>query len=295
MARINAAVDSWTRGAVCCVLVAVLGWCSAGVVLRLATPRVDVADGILRASAAHVVQKSREEVGLRERFFPVFGDEAVNPPTEGVPVARNAAYSLRGVFQGKAGRGFAIVESSGVTAIYRERDRLPGGETIAEIKQDSVLVNGGRGLVVLAFEDLAPAGAVDEKSRFATPIPGPDVGRPLYEPPPATRREQRLPISHATLKKHVLSTDALSAVRFKRVRADNGKMGLRVQWLRQDDLTDMLGLRPGDVILAVNGLSMDDPKTMGALIKMLPASREVVIDLERGSGSHQLVIPLSRG
>ena len=306
MARISATVDSWTRAAACGVSITVLAWFSAGVVLRFVTPEMEVADTILRASAARVIQGSPGKAGLRKQFFPIFGEAAVNRPTDRVPVVRDTAYSLRGVFRGTAGRGFAMVESSGVTAVYRERDRLPGGETIAEINRDSVLLNGARGLVALAFEHSGSTGAADGRPALATPRTGPDVGRPLYEAPPVTKREQglpishtkreqRLPISHAMLKKHVLSTDALSAVRFKRVRAYNGKMGLRVQWLRQDDLTDMLGLRPGDVILTVNGLSTDDPKTMGTLVKMLPVSREVVIDLERGRGSHQLVIPLSQG
>ena len=121
-----------------------------------------------------------------------------------------------------------------------------------------------------------------------------EAGRTASTAPAGIEHQRRPPLSHARLKEQLLSAEPLSRARFTRVRARNGKIGLRVKWLRRDDLTDLVGLRRGDVILVVNGLPVDDPQAMGTLMGTLSDSSEVVIDLERRGEMHRLVIPLSR-
>ena len=225
----------------------------------------------------------------------MFGDAAVTGAAGSVPVARNAAYSLRGLFAASKGRGYAMIESSGATALYREQDRLPGGETVAGISSEGVTLHGAQGLGRIAFEraELSSVGSPTESGEEA---PGRDAeaGRTASTAPAGIEHQRRPPLSHARLKEQLLSAEPLSRARFTRVRARNGKIGLRVKWLRRDDLTDLVGLRRGDVILVVNGLPVDDPQAMGTLMETLSDSSEVVIDLERRGEMHRLVIPLSR-
>lgn len=226
----------------------------------------------------------------------MFGGAAATGAAGPVPVARNAAYSLRGLFADSEGGGYAMIESSGAIALYREQDRLPGGETVAGINSDSVTLRSAQGLARIEFErgELSSAGPPAESGEEGT---GRDIeaGRVSAAAASGVEHERRPPLSHARLKEQLLSAEPLKRARFTRVRARNGKIGLRVKWLRRDDLTDLIGLRRGDVILAVNGLAVDDPGAMGALMQTLSDSSEVVIDLERHGEMRRLVIPLSRG
>ena len=225
----------------------------------------------------------------------MFGDAAAAGAGGSVPVARNTAYLLRGLFAASEGRGYAMIESAGATALYGEQDRLPGGETIAGISSDGVTLHGAQGLGRIMFERAElPSVGSPSKSGEEAPRPDPEAGRVASTAPSGIEHERRPPLSHARLKKQLLSAEPLSGARFTRVRARNGKIGLRVKWLRRDDLADIVGLRRGDVIIAVNGLSVDDPQAMGTLMETLSDSSEVEIDLERRGEVHRLVIPLSR-
>lgn len=308
--KIGGSMGWWTRGTVCCASIVVLAWCSAGLVLRLAGPEPDGPAASGTAGADRLAGRSAPGPRPRQSFSPVFGAATAAGAARPIPVARNTAYSLRGLLTMRDGHEFAVIESSGATAVYRERDRLPGGETVAEIGTGSVTLSGPQGLVRLAFEDpeIPPAAPGGTPGAVPADPPAPAARRPEAEPSSAIRAaapvraaapevepERRPPVSRADLDRRVLSAEVLSAARFTRVRARSGKIGLRIKWLRRDELTDAIGLRRGDVILAVNGLSVDDPEARDELLGTLSTGREIVIDLERRNGPHRLVIPLSHG
>ena len=298
----GAGLGWWTRGAVCCVSIVVLGWISARLVLRTVEPEFDSPATVASIGGPESVVESVRDLDSRQRFAPIFGEEAQTRSAESAPVARNTTYSLRGLFEMLDGGALAMIESSGITAVYRGRDRLPGGETITEISPDGVTIDGARGRTRIAFEELQvsrpepderpPADARNSEADSPGTVASVDAAVATADIEP----ERRPPLSHTKLSEQILSSESLlSAVRFKRVRVRTGKIGLRIEWLRKDDLTDAIGLQRGDVIVAVNGLSVDDPRTMDALVRTLPTSREVVIDLERRDGPHRVVIPLSHG
>ena len=304
MVKIGGSAGWWARGTVCCASIIVFAWCSAGLVLRIVGPEFDGPPALGSAGTSRLAGQSAQGPRPRQSFSAVFGVATTTEAAKPVPIIRNTTYSLRGLFTTRDGHGFAMIESSGATAVYRGQDRLPGGETVAEIGPDSVTLRGAQGLAFLGFEDSELPGAVPGGTSAAVPGEKPvrvahqskaEIPNAVPATAPKAELERRPPISRANLSQQLLSADALSTAKFARVRARNGGIGLRIKWLRQDDLTDTIGLRRGDVILAVNGLSVDDPKTMGTLIEALPASGEIVIDLERRNGPHRLVIPLSHG
>lgn len=304
MVKIGGSAGWWARGTVCCASIIVFAWCSAGLVLRIVGPELDGPPALGSVGTSRLAGQSAQDPRPRQSFSAIFGVATTAEPAKSVPIVQNTAYSLRGLFTTRDGHGFAMIETSGTTAVYRGQDRLPGGETVAEIGPDSVTLRGAQGLAFLAFEDSEIPGAVPGGTSAAVPgeepvqaarQPKAEIPNVVHATAPKAEPERRPPLLRANLSQQLLSADALSAARFTRVRARNGKIGLRIKWLRQDELTDAIGLRRGDVILAVNGLSVDDPKTMGTLIEALPASGEIVIDLERRNGPHRLVIPLSHG
>ena len=294
MAKMGGRVGRWARRAAGCASIVALAWLSAGLVLRAVEPATDNRAGHRTVGADRFIRESAEDPRSRQSFSPIFGAAAVTDPAKVTPVVRGTTYSLRGLFNPPGGRGLAMIESSGVTALYREGDRLPGGETVTGVDPESVTLSGARGLTLIAFEPSEPLRAEPRREAGAG-RPKTEVPDAAYAAPSEVEKEWRLPVSRTMLEEQISSTAVLSSARFKRVRARNGKMGLRVKWLREDDLLDAFGLRPGDVILAVNGLPANHPRTMETLFKALPESREVVIDLERRKGPHRLVIPMSHG
>lgn len=298
MDKMGGKVGWWARGAVGCVSLAALAWFSAGFVLQLAGPEADGRAALRTADADRYRRKSVEEPRPRQSFSPIFGIAAVTGAAKVTSVVQSTTYSLRGLFNAPDGRDLAMIESSGVTGVYREQDRVPGGETVAAIGLESVTLSGVQGLTLIELDptELPVLGArAEERLAVAGQAPDAGIGNAGYTAPTGAEGEWRLPISRTMLDEQISSTAVLSPARFKRARARSGKMGLRVKWLREDDLLDAFGLRPGDVIFAVNGLAVDRPGNMGALFKALPTGREIVIDLERRKGQHRLVIPLSQG
>ena len=304
MVKIGGSMGWWARGMVCCASIVALAWCSAGLVLRTVEPEPDGPAALRTAGADRLAGNSARGPRPRQSFSPIFGAATAAGAAKPIPVARNTAYSLRGLLTMRDGHEFAMIESSGATAVYREQDRLPGGETVAEIGTGSVTLSSTQGLTLLAFDDpeiprAAPGGTpgavpVDKPVRAARQ-PETEPSNAVHAAAPEVEPERRPPVPRADLDRRILSAEVLSAARFTRVRARSGKIGLRIKWLRQDELTDAIGLRRGDVILAVNGLSVDDPGTRDKLLETLSTGREIVIDLERRNGPHRLVIPLSHG
>ena len=293
-----ATVGGWLRAVVCGTSIVVIAWYSAALVVRTAWPEADGPAAVEDAGAGPRVSESVRGSRSRQSFAPVFGVKAVSASLpEAVPVATNTTYALRGLFEASDGRGIALIESSRVTAAYGERDRLPGGETVAEIGADSVTLSGASGLTRIAFESTVLPGAVPSQ-RPVTPDREAVGGGAtvVYRAPPDIRPEQRPPISQARLTDHVLSPEVMAATRFARVRSGNGMYGLRVQSRPPDELTHATGLHRGDIILAVNGVSIDGADTVRAtLLEMAPTRRDVVIDLVRRDAPYRLVIPLAHG
>ena len=294
-----ATIGGWLRGVLCCISIVVFAWYSAALVLRTSWPELDDPATIEDTGAGDRIPESARGSRARQSFAPIFGVNTVPTTAAKVaPVARNTAYSLRGLFEAPDGRSVALVESSGVTAVYREQDRLPGGEAVAEIGTDSVTLSGTSGFTLIAFEQSVVPGAVLAEaptSANRAPKAVSDRATAVYEVPADVKPEQRPPISHARLTERVLTPEAMAALSFARVSSGDGKVGLRIRSLPRDELTNAIGLHRGDIIVAVNGRLMDSPDTIGTLLETLPARSEFVIDLVRRDTPHRLVIPLTHG
>ena len=229
---------------------------------------------------------------MQQGFSPVFGAEEESVAVSVVPLARYSEHTLRGLFAAAGGNRYALIESSGATAIYREHDRLPSGEAVVEIGAESVTLVGSSGPMLIAFEQSqAPRTASSEES--GTVVAATAAQR--FKPPEDLEPEKRPPISHARLKDHALSPDTLTASRFTRVRSGEGTLGLRIGSLRHNELTRALGLHRGDIVMAVNGRPVTDASAMRTQLQTFPEGGEVVIDLVRRDALHRVVIPVSHG
>jgi general secretion pathway protein C len=76
------------------------------------------------------------------------------------------------------------------------------------------------------------------------------------------------------------------------VYEDGELVGVQLDGIRPGGLYEKIGLRDGDVVTGINGISLGDPDAAAQVIGQLVTSDELIVDVERGTGPpEQLVVP----
>jgi predicted metalloprotease with PDZ domain len=65
-----------------------------------------------------------------------------------------------------------------------------------------------------------------------------------------------------------------------------------ITYIRPESHAGEAGLRPGDQLVACNGIDMHDPAALGQLFRMPPGSRLAVTYFHRGIERHTIVITI---
>ena len=166
-----------------------------------------------------------------------------NAPPQGNPgggpgLLSGGDFQLRGVAASNDKRvAHAIIASGGVTGAYFSGDTVAAGMTLQEIRSDEVLLKRGGELLRLPLADLSPgAGSGLLRDLDARP----DLGNRtdfLAAPPQMTLSQ---------------------FLRMEPIMDADGRMeGYQVFPRAQRALFDSLGLVPGDLVVAVNGIPFD--------------------------------------
>lgn len=196
----------------------------------------------------------------------LFGMPAPDAPERNVAVIRD--YRLRGLVAEPSG-GWALIGDADGDRLVRPGDQLAGGETVAEIRSDGVLLSGPQGAQLIAF-------SADETA----PTQPPRTAEPATAPPASGAEEQRnVPL--ASLRDQDFRSAVARAGGLDRVERPDGTGALRILWVRNGQLYDKIGLRQGDVVLAVNGQSTAEPDTIMANLGNLLQQREFALDILR--------------
>jgi general secretion pathway protein C len=211
--------------------------------------------------------------------------------------------TLRGTLNENAPEGgiAIIADESGADRAYRVGDTLPGDATLEGIYAGRVLL--GRGGVneslSLPTEGVAPplrgeearANGLDPAmaASFATGLPGSAQPAPFVAPaiapggPSLESFRNNLGIDPAQLAKDVQILPVI----------ENGRMtGVRLSAGRDSDLLARAGLRPSDIVTAVNGIPLDGPQRSAELMATLKDARRVQITVRRDGQDVQLAIGL---
>ncbi len=207
--------------------------------------------------------------------------------------------TLRGTFNedGPEG-GYAIIsDESGAHRRYRVGDRLPGDAELLGIYAGRVLlrragIDESLSLPVARAEG-AGAGAAPglQGAAPAAALPGAQAGAP------APFVNPNLSFGTPSLEsiRAATGTDVAELARQVSVLPvlENGRFaGVRLSVGRDSDLLDRAGLKPSDVITAVNGIPLDGPERGAELLTTLRGARQVMLTVRRDGQSLQLPVGL---
>lgn len=172
-------------------------------------------------------------------------------------------------------RALAIIaERGGAERVYFIGDAVPGGATLHAVHMDRVLLRRAGLLEALRLprsEDLPQRQAAASRS----------AARPVVAPARA-----------ATLQEVVQSGAAAltEIIRPQPVFKDGQQQGYRVYPGRQRQQFAQLGLRPGDLITQINGMSLDDPARGMEIFRGLADATSVTVTVDRNGEIEMLTL-----
>lgn len=223
-------------------------------------------------------------------------EETLLPGIEQEAVDTSLNLQLQGVIaSSNPDNAWAIVAEGNNQALYKVGDKLPQGNNVRLVKvleQRVILDNNGRyeSLWLYSEEDAKRRVNVSqdmpvEDSRYREeieeePYDYPDENQISADGEAAVEPEVRTLPASATEVKSISEV-----VRFTAARDDQGMAGYQVQPGRNRELFDQAGLQPGDIVTAVNGISLDDPQQIRAVYQELQSATQAELDILR-DGEH---------
>lgn len=170
-----------------------------------------------------------------------------------------------------------IAEGDNNDRIYAVGDSIPGNATIENIYADRVIIRRSGNLEALRLPRAGEGDGVARTSmtRQQSDDSGPDLR--------ALREE--------LLDNPERITDL---VRFRPVYRNAEFQGYRIYPGREQHVFRELGLRPGDLVKEINGVTLDDPQGVMGLINELPDATTISVRLERRGETENLSVSLDR-
>ena len=157
-----------------------------------------------------------------------------------------------------------IADGSGTEKVYFMKDSLPGGAVLQRVQADRVILNRGGVLEAL----LLP-----KETQGASGSPTPMQ----RQPEPIARR-------NAQTMQDVVAQNANSITEIIRPQPfmPNGELkGYRIYPGRNRDQFVALGLKPGDLVTEINGMTLNNPAQAMEMFRALADTTQVTITLER--------------
>ncbi|HEX5754850.1 MAG TPA: type II secretion system protein N [Arenimonas sp.] len=166
-----------------------------------------------------------------------------------------------------------IADANGREARYRVNDTLPGGARLLAVYPGRVLLDNAGARETLSLRGTTTGGGRTSGNTAASAAPdGGFLTGPMQfgSPDLQTQRAQRAPdIERLAEQANVLPV------------LENGRM-IGVQVAADPALLERVGLERDDIVLAVNGINLDDPQVVAALQNQLRAGGLITLTVRRG-------------
>ena len=197
------------------------------------------------------------------------------------------ALTLHGIVAGKnAQDSRALIVANGDEEPYGIGASVPGGAVIRAIFPDRVMLERGGRVEALRLpkaeggSDTAPANV-----SVAMPSPDPTGGEASAGPMPQNLGELRQQIASNPEK-------LMDVVRAMPVQEQGKLTGYRVYPSGNSPLFAQLGLRPGDVVTAVNGIPLTDPAQSMRILAAVKTSDQITVTLLRNGQSQTVALEM---
>lgn len=191
---------------------------------------------------------------------------------------------LRGVVASSdAGLGQAIIEHRKQQDLYQVDDELPVNRKVrlAKVLPDLVVLdNGGRYEVLRLFEQTDLAAQMAENATLSTPVSSRSA---TEKAPERVKTVAQAPELAARYREQLYDNPESLAevVRISAVREGDEIRGYRVSPGKAAQEFAALGFEAGDIVTAVNGLSLKDPANTIRLYQAMRSARSANFELER--------------
>ncbi|HEY5102990.1 MAG TPA: type II secretion system protein GspC [Steroidobacteraceae bacterium] len=184
---------------------------------------------------------------------------------------------LTGIIAGRNPRvGFAILgENATAAKVHAVGDNVPGGAKLHSVYSDRVLLdrNGQLESLTLPHQSNAVLGANQVRAAVPTQNPAFDRVRRLISEDPAL-------LSDIMRNQPVLMAGKLH--------------GFRVYPGRNRQAFTRLGLRSGDLVIAINGTPLDDPARGDEIFRTIGAATEARVTVMRNGQQQDLTLNMSQ-
>lgn len=186
---------------------------------------------------------------------------------------------LTGVIAGEdPSTGVAILgESASSAKVYGTGDTLPGGAKLHAVYADRVILDRNGQLESLPLPHQFSAGS---GSNVAVPVASDDEDNPPVE------RVRRLIAEQPGAVSEIM--------RPQPVFAQGKQKGYRVYPGRNRQAFVRLGLRPGDLVTAINGTPLDDPSRGQEIFQTLSSASEARVTVMRNGRQQDLSLNMSQ-
>lgn len=213
------------------------------------------------------------------RLFGALAEPAAKQPVGSADPNAAPATSLPLVLAGVFARtdpaaGYAIVGESAANArLHAVGASLPGGATLHAVYPDRILLERGGG-----FESLT---LPRNLASWASPAPGAPVASPSV-----TDRARELVARDPNAIAQVL--------RWQQVLADGATRGFRVYPGANEKVFRALGLKPGDLLTAINQVPLDGPARGEEIMTTLSTSGRAAVTINREGREQTLTLDLEQ-
>ena len=196
------------------------------------------------------------------------------------------ALTLHGIVAGKLAKDSrALIVANGDEEPYAIGATLPGGAVIRAIYPDRVLLerDGRVEALRLPKTDTASGSGVSPGTMaYAQPNPAPPT------PMPQNLGQLRQEIAQNPQR-------LMDVIRAMPVQEQGKLTGYRIYPAGNSPVFAQLGLHPGDVVTAVNGISLTDPAQSMRILSALKTSEQISITLLRNGQTQNQVLQLPAG
>jgi general secretion pathway protein C len=249
-------------------------------------PGTMVSEETLAAASGRAPAMSEEEAAV-----------ALAGVEDGAPETR-LPLLLRGVVaSSEAGLGQAVVEHRKLQDLYQVGDELPGGNEVvlAKVLPNLIVIdNSGRYEVLRLFET---GDLLGQNPRSVSRSPASSAADAASDSPVRRVAEDSNAAALAAQYRDRLYEDPQSLADVVRVTAirDAGELrGYRLEPGRASGEFTALGFQAGDVVTAVNGMSLSDPANTVRLYQSMRSAREASFELLRKGESVTLTVSIGQ-
>ena len=176
-------------------------------------------------------------------------------------------------------RGVAIISDSGPSKVYSVGDNV-GGASLHSVYLDHVILDRGGVLETLLLPRLLIGGSV-----------GASVRRPPGVDPHTVAAVEN--IRHMVQQDPGLLDQVMRTVPSYDSAAGRLR-GFRAYPGRNRLIFNKLGLKPGDLVTAINGTQLDDPQHSQDVFNTIQTSDHVVVTLERGGQKQDITLNIAQ-